>query len=501
MERITYCLIFLVALLLSVGLLRGVDHFLAKQVIARDAAILTDKFEHLIKTSAAELNTLPEITFDSFECTPQAEAQLKRTVFDANFIRWVGVTKGLNIYCESNEIIREIHNVKHHQISETYSLGVLESATEEQLELILIRNMGDIFYVASLIPLAPRYFVPMICESCLEYKMSFDSKPFLVFDFESFDEEAFISEVVSLTSPYFEAEFELSGNRDFYEQYTYFSWWGVLIIASILAAWVTYIARLWFNHSQSVHSQIIQGIKRSEFIPFYQPIVDSRSQKVIGAEVLMRWQRQDGSLMPPNQFIPYAEANGLIVDMTKVLLAHVFNDVKQLAVTREPLFFSVNIVPEHLDNDDLYQLLKGVVESGELKQHRISLEITERHPISDLVAARKMLDKFYAIGIDLKLDDAGTGYGGFSYVQNLGISTLKIDKMFVDTIGHQDNFNAKTIEAIISFAQKSNLNIIAEGVESHEQVAYLSEHGVYSIQGYVYSKPLSFDDFCAGYSH
>jgi sensor c-di-GMP phosphodiesterase-like protein len=152
-------------------------------------------------------------------------------------------------------------------------------------------------------------------------------------------------------------------------------------------------------------------------------------------------------------------------------------------------------VPEHLDNDDLYVLLKGIVESGELQQHRISLEITERLPISDLVAARQMLDKIYALGIDLKLDDAGTGYGGFSYVQNLGISTLKIDKMFVDTIGHEDNFNAKTIDAIISFAQKSDLSMIAEGVEDDKQVAYLSAHGVYLIQGYIYSKPLPAKQF------
>ena len=495
MERIKFLLIFIVTLLLSVVALKGVDHFLAKQVIARDAAILTDKFERLIKISAESLNKLPDISLDTFECSDEVKKQLKKTVFDASFIRWVGVTQGLNIYCESNEVIREITDVRQHQVSENYRLGVLESADDKNLELVLIRSMGEIFYTASLIPLEPRYFVPMKCENCLEYKISFDSSPFLSFGFESFDGDYYISEKAVLTSPYFKATFELSGNREFYDQYSYLSWWVILIIAGIVAAWVTYLASLWFNHAQSMHSQIIQGIKRSEFVPFYQPIVDSRSKKVIGAEVLMRWQRQDGSLMPPNQFIPYAEANGLIVDMTKVLLSHVFNDVKQFATQREALFFSINIVPEHLDNDDLYQRLKGVIESGELKQHRISLEITERFPIGDLVAARKMLDQFYALGIDLKLDDAGTGYGGFSYVQHLGISTLKIDKMFVDTIGHEDNFNAKTIEAIISFAQKSNLTMIAEGVEDDKQVAYLSEQGVYFIQGYVYSKPLPAEQF------
>ena len=145
MERVKYGLIFLAALLLSIAMLHGVDHLLAKQVIARDAAILTDKFERLIKASAADLEALPDISFDSFECTPEAEAQLKRTVFDALFIRWIGVTKNLNIYCESNEIIREVHDVKKHQISETYSLGLLESESDKNLELVLIRNMGIFF--------------------------------------------------------------------------------------------------------------------------------------------------------------------------------------------------------------------------------------------------------------------------------------------------------------------------------------------------------------------
>ncbi|UCX03469.1 EAL domain-containing protein [Shewanella glacialimarina] len=495
MQRIKSGLVFIAVFILCLISLKGLDHFLAQQIIARDAKILTEKFEDVIRASALEMNKLPPISKKDFNCTPDTTEYLRNAVYDAVFIRWVGVTKGGKIFCESNSVIRDIHKIKTHRISESFSLGVVEIANREHHELILVRHFEDVNYTASIIPLKPSYFVPLECKDCLEYSIGFESVPFLTFGFDAFEGEPFVSKKVELTSPYFVATFELSGDFEFYKQYSTISWLFIVMFALSFSVWLTYLIHRWQKKSVSMRSQILSGIKHHEFIPFYQPVVDSRTQKVIGCEVLMRWQRQDGSLMPPNQFIPYAEAKGLIIDMTKGMLEHVFNDIKKLGEKREALFFSVNIVPEHLDNDDLYQLLKSVVESELLKQHRISLEITERLPISDLVSARRMLDKFYALGIDLKLDDAGTGYGGFSYVQNLGISTLKIDKMFVDTIGNKDNFNAKTIEAIISFAKTSGLSMIAEGVEDSQQVAYLSQHGVYLIQGYVYSKPLPAKQF------
>lgn len=236
------------------------------------------------------------------------------------------------------------------------------------------------------------------------------------------------------------------------------------------------------------------GIKRKEFIPYYQAIIDSNTGKTVGCEVLMRWKMAD-RMVPPNQFIPFAESSGLILDMTKSLIDHVVLDIQKLCKFEQSLFFSINIVPEHLESDDLYLLLKQIMQTNVLGHHRLSLEITERLPIKDLNAARERLNKIYSLGIDLKIDDAGTGYGGFSYILNLGVSTLKIDKMFVDTIGNTESFNAKTIDAIIGFANQSGLEMIAEGVESQNQVEYLAQRGVHLIQGYVYAKPEPADTF------
>lgn len=495
MGRIIYYVVFILVFSISLAGLKGLDHFIAKQVIVRDAQILTDKFQRLIQDSAKKLDELPDISQATFDCNDNVASQLKRTVFEANFIRWLGVTKNNVIYCESNEIIREITSVKTHRVSQNYSLGVVELSNSTHHELVLVKHVNDMFYTASIMPLEPSYFVPVDCDNCLEYKMSFDSDPFLTFGFDEYDGVNFVSEEVTLSSPYFNAKFELSGSYDFYKQYSTISWFVIILIASAFAGLVTYLYFRWQQHSNSAYRQILIGVKKEEFIPYYQPIVDSRSKEVVGCEVLMRWQRADGSLMPPNQFIPYAEANGLIIPMTKSLLVHLVNDIQLLGQHKPAMFFSVNIVPEHLESDELLTLVKSYIDDKVFGHHRLSLEITERMPIKDLEKARVMLDKFYAMGVDLKLDDAGTGYGGFSYVQKLGMSTLKIDKMFVDTIGQIDTFNAKTIDAIISFSEKSGLTTIAEGVEHQSQVDYLAQQGVYLIQGYVYSKPLPAEQF------
>ena len=164
-------------------------------------------------------------------------------------------------------------------------------------------------------------------------------------------------------------------------------------------------------------------------------------------------------------------------------------DIKTLNWEQSNKFVSINIVPDHFKDRNLYALLESLMDRYQIAPSTLSLEITERMKIDNLEQARACLDDFYKKGIELKLDDAGTGYGGFSYIQELGISTLKIDKMFVDTI-NSDDLKGSVLDAIISFAKSSNLKMIAEGVEHQDQVEYLKERDVFMIQGYIYAKPM-----------
>ncbi|MFA0213313.1 EAL domain-containing protein, partial [Vibrio artabrorum] len=212
-----------------------------------------------------------------------------------------------------------------------------------------------------------------------------------------------------------------------------------------------------------------------------------------GAEVLVRWRKNDGSILPAHQFISYVEDSGLIIPITYQLIEKVMRDLINIGWKDGNKFISINIVPEHLTNDHLCQRIVSLCELYKIPTSTISLEITERLKIPNLEQAKATLANFHKYGIHLKLDDAGTGYGGFSYVQELGINTIKIDKMFIDTIGKTDVKN-NVLEAIISFIKTSGLDAIAEGVESQEQVEYLKQQGVYNIQGYVYAKPMNLNE-------
>jgi len=308
--------------------------------------------------------------------------------------------------------------------------------------------------------------------------------------------ETYISLTSLENSGGMQIELTLSATKAFFDGYRNQSW-----LMSILLSFITalVLASLWYqflNKRQSLRRVIMEALKHSEFEPFYQPIIDSRTQEVLGAEMLVRWCKRNGNIVPPSQFIPFAEDSGLIIEITEQLVTKVVKDIVSMNWHNTDRFISINIVPKHIENDVFYHFLTTAMTEHQIPAKNISLEITERLQIDDLKTARSQLDKFFNYGIDLKLDDAGTGYGGFSYVQELGINTLKIDKMFIDTIDSVD-VKASVLDAIINFAHTSKLKTIAEGVEKQSQVNYLAKHNVFIIQGYVYARPMAKVDLLA----
>ncbi|OEC38110.1 diguanylate phosphodiesterase [Aeromonas sp. DNP9] len=236
------------------------------------------------------------------------------------------------------------------------------------------------------------------------------------------------------------------------------------------------------NHNNSLGGMLKSALKKNEFIPYYQPIVDSRTQQVVGYEALIRWRR-GGELIPPGIFIDYAERQGLIIPITTQLVSKIVADLHKFYGMQ---WVSINLVAAHVEQPYLQDLLKKLQWPDPKK---LTFELTERIPISDVKAATREIATLGLRGYHFKLDDFGTGYGGFAYLQQLGIRCIKIDKMFIDTIGTTD-LKRNVLDAIIAFGRESNMEMIAEGVETDEQLEYLHKQGVYLIQGYVYAKPM-----------
>ena len=223
---------------------------------------------------------------------------------------------------------------------------------------------------------------------------------------------------------------------------------------------------------------------------FYQPQINVNADSIDGFEALIRWDSPELGYLPPLKFIPIAEENGFIITLGEWILRTSCIYIKMLNDRIQANYkISVNISVIQLLQDDFANIVKNILEKTGLDASLLELEITE----SVIMESAKVITKKFAelreIGVRIALDDFGTGYSSLSYVKSLPITTLKIDKIFVDDIKNSDS-NTKVTDTIIDLGHKMELTIIAEGVETEAQLAYLIENGCDVIQGYLYSKPL-----------
>ena len=235
--------------------------------------------------------------------------------------------------------------------------------------------------------------------------------------------------------------------------------------------------------------ELESALEAGEFIPYYQPIVNLVSGKVIGAEVLMRRRRSDGTLVPPAAFIPQAEASGLILPMTRALMVAARNELAPVLRQRPQVRIGFNLTARHFASEAVIAEVREVFGASPIRLSQIMFEVTERQPLDDLDMARRVIAGLQALGCPVAIDDVGTGHGGLSYMLKLGVDMIKIDKMFVDALG-TERYSRTIIEMLIDLARNMGMEISAEGVETFEQVAVLRRCGIYLAQGYVFAPPL-----------
>lgn len=262
-------------------------------------------------------------------------------------------------------------------------------------------------------------------------------------------------------------------------------YYGLLISSAVGMLLVTGFLLL-RNYKNSLNGLLNLAIERKEFVPFYQPVIDVSTHEIVGYEALIRWRKGD-EFIPPSIFIDYAERQGLIMPMTTQLVSKIVADLELLTAKH---WVSVNLVAAHVEDSHLENMLMKLQWPD---PNKLMFEITERIPIADIKSAAREIARLGLRGYRFKIDDFGTGYGGFTYIQQLGIRSIKIDKMFVDTIGTTD-LKRSVLDAIIAFGRESKMEMIAEGVETQEQVDYLFKRGVFLMQGYVFAKPMPLED-------
>ncbi len=245
----------------------------------------------------------------------------------------------------------------------------------------------------------------------------------------------------------------------------------------------------------NIKSMLRKALDNEEFIIYYQPQLDIGTNTVIGAEALIRWNHPEGGLISPAKFIPVAEETGIIVPMSEWIIENVAKQTKLWESKGLPeVKIGINLSPIQFQASNLTSYIKGVVDRVGLDPKLLDLEITESAIMSNLDQAIKTLNELRDLGFYLSLDDFGTGYSSLNYLKRFPVHTLKIDQSFVSDLGF-DSQNSAIVSTIIKLAHNLNLRVIAEGVETPEQLKYLTQNYCNEIQGFILSKPIPLEDF------
>jgi len=252
-----------------------------------------------------------------------------------------------------------------------------------------------------------------------------------------------------------------------------------------------------FKKEAVAYTQIVtnlrQAINNNELELYFQSQNNPLTSKIIGAEALLRWKYQD-KMIPPDIFIPIAEKSGLIIEIGDFVLQSGFKTVKkwrELGILKSKV--AINVSARQLTHLDFINTLKNMLEETGCEASWIELEITESSVLENPKLAINLLEQLKALGFYISMDDFGTGYSSLSYLKNLPIDKLKIDKSFVTNIRNEPK-NQIIIKTVIFLAKELNIQVLAEGVETQDELDFLVENKIDSIQGYYYSKPLPFDE-------
>jgi diguanylate cyclase (GGDEF)-like protein/PAS domain S-box-containing protein len=246
-----------------------------------------------------------------------------------------------------------------------------------------------------------------------------------------------------------------------------------------------------------LHQDLSVAIKNGELSLYYQPLATSQhtaaSAEIIGFEALARWQHPVRGFVPPSDFIPLAEESGLIVEMGDWILRQACREAASWPI---PLQIAVNLSPAQFMHGDVVNLVHSILLETGLAPGRLELEITEGVLIEDFDRGLALLRRLKALGVRISMDDFGSGYSSLSYLQAFPFDKIKIDRAFVINIGRNPQ-SAAIIRAVIGLGHGLEMSIVAEGVETKEQLGFLADEGCDAVQGYFIGKPLPIGQYAA----
>jgi len=240
----------------------------------------------------------------------------------------------------------------------------------------------------------------------------------------------------------------------------------------------------------NIEASLRRSLERNEIVVYYQPIVNIAEEKIVGFEALVRWIRQDGTVVRPDEFIPLAEEIGLIVDIGRFVLETSATQTSAWVNQFGLSFTAVNFSSKQFKKSNLADDIFNALKNARLEPCNFEMEITESVLMDNSIDSISLLNQLIKQGMGIAIDDFGTGYSSLSYITSFPISKIKIDKSFVAKLPKDRNAHA-VVTAIVGLAKSLNLKVVAEGIETAEQLECLAMLGCQYGQGYLFSKPVA----------
>ncbi|GAA5142451.1 sensor domain-containing protein [Thalassotalea piscium] len=243
-----------------------------------------------------------------------------------------------------------------------------------------------------------------------------------------------------------------------------------------------------------IEQDLRTALKNNEFELYLQPIIDLERDSILKAEALIRWNHPIKGLILPDDFIPVAEKSGLITTIGHWVINAVCELLIKLSYHGFNIKISMNLSPTQVLEEGLFSYLHRCIKKHQIDPSLLELEVTEGVLVNDYRIAERLLSKVRAIGMSVSVDDFGTGYSSLAYLKKLPLDFIKVDKSFIKDIVTDDNDKA-IVRAVIAMAHNLHLGVVAEGVETEEQLSFLKQNACNSVQGYLFSHPVSFELF------
>jgi len=266
------------------------------------------------------------------------------------------------------------------------------------------------------------------------------------------------------------------------------------LIACLMSGAFFVLALQYVRRSQLPAFDLERGIAAGELKPYYQPVINLRTGALSGCEVLCRWEKRSGEVVPPDAFIEYAEVTGLAIPMTLSLMEQVKQDLSEVCQEMPDLKISINLFDGHFRDGTVVADVQAIFGGSPISFRQLVFEITERRPLENSMQANSVIAGLHALGARLAMDDAGTGHSNLAYMQTLGVDVIKIDRVFIDMI-KPGTTQVPVLDGLISMARDLGTDIVAEGVETEAQALYLRARGVVMAQGFLFAPALKVDAF------